>query len=158
LRSLAQSLESKGSRLILRRGPSAATLQRLASETSADTIVYSRLYEPSALDRDRRVAAALGKRDLTVQDHPGNVLFEPGAVLGSAGNPFQVFTAFWNACRRAAEPPKPRPAPVHLAAPDSWPQSLPLDELQLEPVIDWAGGLREAWQPGEPRIHFDAGQ
>jgi deoxyribodipyrimidine photo-lyase len=34
-------------------------------------------------------------------------------------------------------------------APGKWPASLPIAGLQLEPTIDWAGGFREAWRPGE---------
>ncbi len=157
LASLARSLEAAGSRLILRKGPSASALERLAEETAADTVCYSRLHEPSAIERDRRVTGALRRRGITVQDHPDNLLFEPGSITGSSGKPFQVFTAFWNACRRAPEPPKPHSAPARIAAPARWPDSLALDALQLEPVIDWAGGLRESWQPGEHRIGFDAG-
>ena len=41
------------------------------------------------------------------------------------------------------------PAPTNLPAPSKWPKSLALDELELEPKINWADGLRAAWQPGE---------
>jgi deoxyribodipyrimidine photo-lyase len=39
--------------------------------------------------------------------------------------------------------------PKELPAPERWPQSEPLETLRLEPSVDWAGGLKETWQPGE---------
>jgi deoxyribodipyrimidine photo-lyase len=76
-------------------------------------------------------------------------LFEPGSVLNGNGRPFQVFTAFWRACLAAKAPADPLSAPRHLSSPAVWPKSLRLDDLRLEPKIDWAGGIRETWQPGE---------
>src|SRR6202008_3625606 len=108
--------------------PTAETLLRLASETSSDTVCFTRLYEPGALTRDRRVAGTLRERGLTVDEHPGNLLFEPGPIVGTSGKPFKVFTAFWNACRRAPAPPKPRPAPSRITVPAAWPASLLLEE------------------------------
>jgi deoxyribodipyrimidine photo-lyase len=86
---------------------------------------------------------------LSVESHPGNLLFEPGAVLKADGTPFRIFTAFWNACQRAPGPAAPIRAPKRIPAPARWPKSLALSALQLEPEIDWAAGMREAWQPGE---------
>jgi deoxyribodipyrimidine photo-lyase len=156
LKVMRAALAALGSELILRRGPSAEVLTRLASEVGANSVLYNRLYEPAAIARDRRVDAELRAFGLTVTSFPGNQLFEPGTILNSTGKPFQVFTAFWNACRRAPAPVPPQPAPARIAAPDKWPESLPLSELQLEPTIDWAAGLRESWQPGESRLTFDA--
>jgi deoxyribodipyrimidine photo-lyase len=149
LRALGQTLRAHGSSLILRRGPSAEALLRLAAETSTGAVFYSRLPEPAAIARDRQVEAELRGHGLSVTSFPANLLFDPGAIAGAGGKPFQVFTAYWNASRRAPPPHSPRPAPARIAAPGDWPASLPLEDLQLEPTIDWAGGLRECWQPGE---------
>ncbi|HEY0707720.1 MAG TPA: deoxyribodipyrimidine photo-lyase, partial [Polyangia bacterium] len=46
LRALDHALRSLGSRLILRRGPFAATLRALADETGADAVTWTRLCEP----------------------------------------------------------------------------------------------------------------
>jgi len=50
-------------------------------------------------------------------------------------------------------PEAPLPAPVRLIAPERWPVSVPLDSLGLEPAVDWAGGLRQSWVPGERGAH-----
>ena len=36
-----------------------------------------------------------------------------------------------------------------IPTPTRWPQTLSLSDLGLEPKIDWASGIRAAWQPGE---------
>jgi deoxyribodipyrimidine photo-lyase len=48
-----------------------------------------------------------------------------------------------------AVPAEMKPVPDQLVPPSEWPASLEIAELGLEPKIDWAGGLREAWEPGE---------
>jgi deoxyribodipyrimidine photo-lyase len=74
---------------------------------------------------------------------------EPWTILNKSGKPFQVFTPFWRHCLAQSDPPAPLPAPRRLAVPMKWPKSLALEELGLEPRINWAEGLRAAWQPGE---------
>ena len=46
-------------------------------------------------------------------------------------------------------PPRREDAPAHIAAPRHWPATLKLTDLGLEPTIDWTGGLRASWCPGE---------
>jgi deoxyribodipyrimidine photo-lyase len=60
-----------------------------------------------------------------------------------------VFTPFWKHCLTQPDPEPPRPAPSSLPAPNVWPRSARREELKLEPILDWAAGLRRAWQPGE---------
>jgi deoxyribodipyrimidine photo-lyase len=42
-----------------------------------------------------------------------------------------------------------------LAAPHAWPTSAALDELELEPKIDWDKGFKPVWTPGEPGAHAE---
>jgi len=69
--------------------------------------------------------------------------------MNANGRPYQVFTAFWRACQAMPEPGVPLPAPECIPAPERWPESLAIEELGLDPIPDWAGGLREVWTPGE---------
>lgn len=149
LRGLAGALEAAGSRLTLRCGRTADVLAAVARETGARRVVWNRRYEPAAAAVEREVERRLRGGGIDAASYPGNVLFEPGSILNGSGRPFQVFTAFWKACQAAPPPAKPLPAPERIPAPERWPESVALERLGLEPKIDWAGGLREAWKPGE---------
>jgi len=149
LRELQAALRRAGSTLVIRRGPTAAALQQLAEETGARDIFWSRRYEPAELARERHLVHSLRARGITAHVSPGNLLFEPGAICNGSGNPFQVFTPFYKACLAMPAPPEPLKSPTRLAAPKTWPASLDVADLRLAPRPDWAGGLRQAWQPGE---------
>jgi len=149
LRSLDGALRERGSRLVLRRGPTAGALLALARETGADTVLWTRRYEPAVRARDAAVAAALRTAGIAAEEQGGHLLFEPDAVRTGAGQPYQVFTPFWRACLAGPAPDRPLPAPRAIAAPSPWPASLALSELALEPAVDWAEGLRATWTPGE---------
>ncbi len=149
LQSLDTDLRALGSRLILRRGPALDVLRELVSETGADTVVWNRQYEPANLERDDRVRRALSEDGLHVRWYEGALLHEPEAIATKSGEPYRVFSPFWRACLAEGEPPEPLPRPPRLSSPETWPQSLSLGELELEPTIDWAAGIRSAWDPGE---------
>ena len=150
LGSLAASLKALGSRLVIRRGPSLETLRALAGEIGATAVYWNRRYEPVIVARDRGIKETLRGDGLTVESFNAALLFEPWTIANKAGRPFQVFTPFWRHCLTLAEPPVPEDAPGRLAPPRRWPDSEKLEWLELEPHIDWAGGLRQAWRPGEP--------
>jgi deoxyribodipyrimidine photo-lyase len=149
LRELEASLIKRGSKLIVRRGPAAEALLALAAESGAKFIFWNRRYEPAAIARDRELGRRLRERGIAAASCPGNLLFEPGTILNANGKPYQVFTPFWRACLAMPGPEKPYPAPKRLRAPAEWPASLQISKLGLEPKVDWAGGLRQTWRPGE---------
>lgn len=146
---LDRSLRRCGSRLILRRGPTLEALRGLLADSGAAAVFWNRRYEPAVMGRDAVLKAALSRDGVIVESFNGSLLFEPGAVQTRTGQPFRVFTPFWKACLERQEPHLPAQAPTRVPPPRSWPASLDLDELGLEPTIDWAGGLRTCWQPGE---------
>jgi deoxyribodipyrimidine photo-lyase len=149
LEELQAALAQLGSKLIVRRGPTAEALLALASESGAKSIFWNRRYEPATIARDRELEQRLRERGIASESCPGNLLFEPGTILNADGKPYQVFTPFWRACLAMPGPEEPKPAPGRLRAPAEWPASLEISELGLEPEIDWAGGMRQTWRPGE---------
>jgi deoxyribodipyrimidine photo-lyase len=153
LTCLAAQLRQCGSRLLIRQGDSLSALQALQRETGAAAIFWNRRYEPAITARDARLKTTLQQQGITVESCDGALLFEPGQVCNKQGKPFQVFTPFWKACLALPEAANPLPAPVHLPTPDVWPASQPLANLELEPKIDWAAGMRAAWRPGEAGAH-----
>jgi deoxyribodipyrimidine photo-lyase len=149
LRELDARLRELGSRLVIRRGPALETLLALARETSADAIFWNRRYEPAVMRRDAKIKEVLREKNLLAESFNAALLHEPWTIQNQSRKPFQVFTPFWKTCLAKADPAAPLPAFKRLAAPPKWPRSLALEELELEPKINWAGGLRAAWRPGE---------
>lgn len=149
LLAIQESLQSCGSRLLLRQGPTQRALEQLVQETGATAIYWNRRYEPAVRRRDEQLAARFQAAGLEVKTFNAALLHEPPTIQNKSGNPFQVFTPFWRHCRSLPDPPSPLPAPDRIPAPAHWPASVPLAQFQLEPVPDWAGGLRASWQPGE---------
>jgi deoxyribodipyrimidine photo-lyase len=148
LAALDADLRSRGSRLVVCRGPSLAALRRLAAETNASGVCWNRRYEPAAIDRDALVKRELLEEGLAVESFNGSLLREPWEILTGSGSPYRVFTPYWKACLRAGEPPAPRPAPRTLPEPARWPDGEPLESLGLLPPVDWASGMRATWAPG----------
>ncbi len=149
LEALDASLRQRGSRLIIRRGPALAALRALVRQTGAKSVCWSRRYEPSLVARDVKVAEGLRADGLEAETFNSALLFEPWEVKTLAGGPFKVFTPFWKACLHRPAPPAASAAPARLDAPGTWPESEPLDSLELVAKTDWAAGFRPAWEPGE---------
>jgi deoxyribodipyrimidine photo-lyase len=152
LSALGAALVERGSRLVLRVGPTEETLLELAGQTGARGVFWNRRYEPAVAARDARVDAALRARGLATATDLGlpsaNLLWQPEALTTKTGQPFRMFTPFWRASHEQP-PPEPLPAPRELPPPPRWPTSVPLAALGLRPKIAWDAGLRAAWSPGE---------
>ncbi|MEO5641115.1 MAG: deoxyribodipyrimidine photo-lyase [Sphingomicrobium sp.] len=142
LASLAASLDAIGGRLILRRGPAAATIAALADEMGAASIHATRHYEPWW----REIDAALGDR-LTL--HDGDTLVPPEHVRTGAGTQFKVYGPFYRALTAHLPPPRPEPTPTRIDSPATRARSDALDDWRLLPTRpDWATGFHD-WHPGE---------
>ncbi len=148
LLALQDDLKRAGSRLVLRIGPSLDTLRQLLAETGAGAVYWNRRYEPAARERDGHAKQALRDAGLEAESFNAALLHEPWTIQNKSGKPFQVFTPFWRHCLSLPEPPPPLPPVTRLTSPARWPASARLEQLGLLPERDWAGGLRESWQPG----------
>jgi deoxyribodipyrimidine photo-lyase len=144
LKALDGTLREVGLRLTLRRGPTLTVLLALMKETGADVVFWNRRYEPALVERDRKIEVAV-----PAESFNSALLFEPGDISNAASKPFRLFTPFWRACVARGVPGRPTPKPFQLTAPGHWPKSLGLDNLELEPEVDWAKMMRATWQPGE---------
>ena len=150
LTALDKSLQQRGSRLVFRIGGAEETLRALVRETDAGSVFWNRCYEPAAIARDTHIKKALSDAGLDVQSFNAALLHEPWTVKTQQGEPYKVFTPFWRAIRALPKEPIKGAAPKSLRAPDTWPRSQALADASLLPTQpDWAGGMREAWQPGE---------
>ncbi len=150
LRSLEKSLRDLGSRLILRRGPVEQVLRKLATETGASAVYFTRGYEPFQRKLENELKEGLLSQGVECRRFGGQILFEPEKLLNKSGEPFRVYTPFYKNLAGHEPPRFPLPAPAQLAPPAVWPQSDVLESWALEPAKpDWAGGLRAAWTVGE---------
>jgi deoxyribodipyrimidine photo-lyase len=146
LTSLQSSLQSYGSRLILRRGDSVEIIADVAERAGAAEVFTGGSADPWA----RRVDEA-ASRALTVKLHRmrTTTIFHPDSVRTKGGGTYSVYTAFANACLALGSPKQPMAALKTIRAAKS-PISDSLDDWALLPTKpDWASGLRDTWTPGE---------
>jgi deoxyribodipyrimidine photo-lyase len=148
LAALDTDLRQRGGRLCLHKGSAPEVLKALLAETGASAIHAARGYEPWEAELERSVTALCKAQSAAFRTYGGRLLFEPEAIRTAAGQHYRMFTPFWRACLAAGAPRAPLPAPRLIRCADA--ESDPLASLDLLPARpDWAGGLRETWQPGE---------
>jgi deoxyribodipyrimidine photo-lyase len=146
---LSADLEALGSRLIIRRGPAENALHSLLCESGADSVFWSRRYEPALIARDAQIKQSLVRKGITAVSFNAALLYEPWEIATKQRAPYQVFTPFWRACLAKGQLPPPLPTPERLPVCEPTIDSEPIQSLELLPRIDWAQGMNEAWQPGE---------
>ena len=131
---LAKSLDENGSKLILRRGKAIDVLRELIKETGADTVYWSRLYDPESKARDTDVKAALKDDGITAESFKGHVLFEPWTVETKTGGFYKVYTPMWKSVR-GTDLPAALPTPGTIPSPDEWPASDDIADWQMDAAM-----------------------
>jgi len=149
LLALEASLQSIGSSLVLRRGAAAKIIPELARTTGAGVVFWNEIAQgPHQVVADQ-LATALEAVGVKAKILPGDLLAPPASVRNKDGRGLRVFTPFWRRVLALGDPPAPLPAPKALRHAAGL-ESCSLESFGLEPTApDWAGGLRQAWQPGE---------
>jgi deoxyribodipyrimidine photo-lyase len=147
LAALGAAFDAIGSRLTLRQGDALDHLMSLIDETGARDLHFNRRFEPAGLADDARIVTELRARGIEVHEHGGNRLHQPWALKTLKGDPFRVFTPFWRRLAESYEAPPRHAQPRRLAAPDRWPRSGTLDDLQV--TAPWSTGMAAHWRPGE---------
>jgi deoxyribodipyrimidine photo-lyase len=147
LDALRQSLEKRGSRLILHRGATLSLLRHIIGETGARTIHFNRRFDPPGVALDQQVSEALRADGIEVEDHDANYLHEPWQLRTKQGEPFKVFTPFWRRLSDQYSPPALGGAPRRWPSPTPPAKSEPIEKFSSE--HHWTKGFDEAWQPGE---------
>jgi deoxyribodipyrimidine photo-lyase len=149
LAALAASLEAIGSRLILRRGAAREVLEDIVAHAKPAAVVWNRLYDAAAIDRDSGIKAWLKDDGIACESFNASLLNEPWTVKNGSGLPYKVFTPYWRAARDQLHQVHAEPGPTALAAPEHWPNSEALAGWKLHPTQpDWSKGF-DLWTPGE---------
>ncbi|WP_233265410.1 cryptochrome/photolyase family protein [Leifsonia sp. AG29] len=153
LTALAEELEERGARLTIRRGRSEEVLDRLLAETGAGAVFWNRRYGAAERRIDEAIKTAARDRGIEASSFGANLLFEPWTVRTGSGTAFSVYSPFWRACLSLPAPRKPLAAPRTVRGHEER-DGLSIPDLDLLPKHpDWAGGLRDAWEPGERAAH-----
>lgn len=94
---LKEALTKQGGDLIVLHGKPLLEIPKLAKSLDATAVYVNHDYEPVAIKRDRDVAAALEKQDISFHHFKDQVIFEKEEVMNNAGRPYGVFTPYKNA-------------------------------------------------------------
>jgi deoxyribodipyrimidine photo-lyase len=118
LRDLDGSLRERAGRLVLRRGPWAETIMRLAIDLGAGTIHVSDDVSAFAQRRLSALAQSTSTQRIGLVRHPGVTVVPAGAINPSGGGEFKVFTPYHR--RWLEQPWRPLvPPPAQLDVPGS---------------------------------------
>ncbi|MEO6841253.1 MAG: deoxyribodipyrimidine photo-lyase [Bradyrhizobium sp.] len=162
LRALQASLHAIGSSLVLRHGPAAKVITALAQEAGAHAVYRNDVAQAPYQAQADQVTAGLEAIGVASHSFAGDLLVNPIQIRNKEGRGLRVFTPFWKRVQALGDPPKPLPAPKALGNDlDSAPSvaSDRLEDWDLEPTRpDWAGGLRERWNPGEKSAQARLGE
>ncbi len=113
---LDATLRERGSALIVRHGFAVEEIPRLAAELQVEAVFANHDYEPAAIERDARVAAALAAAGRDLRTFKDQVIFDKDELLTAAGKPYTVFTPYKIAWLKKLAPFYVRPYPVERYA------------------------------------------
>ncbi|WP_147653706.1 cryptochrome/photolyase family protein [Vulcaniibacterium gelatinicum] len=152
LAALDAALRARGSRLRLFHGPTLPALQSLVAISGAEAVFWNRRYEPAVERRDATIKRTLRRQGVRAESFNGALLLEPWELATRQGDPYRVFTPFWNAAQAALRPPRTWDAPARFdPLPDDAdvPEGVSLAGLDLAPPRSWDEGFWRRFTPGE---------
>jgi deoxyribodipyrimidine photo-lyase len=137
LQALDARLRARGSRLVVLEGRASEELPPLAGRVGARVVSGARNYEPGALERERRVQAALSRAGVEVRLRDAAFVHAPGTIVKDDGTPYRVFGAFARAwSQRGVREP--------AAAPRAWVATAELDGVGIACPLARIGDLLAA--------------
>ncbi len=147
--SLKQNLKSLNLDLIIKMGKTIEIIENIIAETGATAVFLHKSYEPAHIQNDKLLEKALQKKGITVHFFEGTLLFNPASIHTKEGNPFKVFTAFWNHCLKFHEPRSLTNTIQPVQPAKSTLSTLSVDDLKLlqnNPLekLDWSPGEKQA--------------
>lgn len=96
IEELKQALRAKNGDLMVIYGKAIDEIPKLAHQLKVGAVFANHDYEPSAINRDTKVATALQKHGIEFHHFKDQVIFEKDEVLNLSGKPYGVFTPYKN--------------------------------------------------------------
>lgn len=153
LQELSHSLSQIGSRLVLRSGDVTDVLIDLIGETDADTLYFSRQYEPYASNLENQIHTQLSE-EIEVKRFKGYLLHEPESIRTGSNQPYKVFTPFYKSYLKSSQALHPIQAPEKIISYTKKVSSELLNKWDLLPTNpNWACKFSDHWIPGENGAH-----
>ncbi len=153
LQALDADLRKAGGQLHVLRGAASEIIPAIARSADASAVYWTRRYDAAGIAIDTGIKKMLTGRGVDARSFNGQLLVEPWDVATKTGTPYGVFTPFWKSVRAGLQPDQSLARVTRITGapwPKAAPKALALDDLALLPSKpDWAGGLRERWEPGE---------
>ena len=164
LAALGQRRGQPGVRLLVRHGPGATEVTRLARDLGVQAVYANHDDEPQALRRDAAVRGALADAGIALHTGKDHLIFERNEVLSGVGTPYAVFTPYKKAWLAKVDPfftrgyEVERHAAALAAPPDGVATDLPtlagigfaptnLAQLPIEPGSAGARALLDDFMP-----------
>jgi deoxyribodipyrimidine photo-lyase len=97
IKALKDDLLVNGGDLIVRYGKATEEIPNLAKQLKVQAVYSNRDYEPSAIQRDAKVASKLADFGVSFHQYKDQVIFEQEEILTQIGKPYSVFTPYKHA-------------------------------------------------------------
>ena len=153
LKQLTRQLQKLNTTLVFRRGDTQEVLQQIIDQTEAQSLYFTRHYEPYSVALEQELNNNLENK-VDVRRFKGYLLHEPDQVLTQSGEPYKVFTPFYKSCMQQVHSYTPLKAPKSIP---SYAKKLPsesIDDWELLPTQpNWAFQFNSHWNPGEVGAH-----
>lgn len=94
LTSLKKELQALGSDLLVYYDNPQSAWKNITKEYTVKAVYANTDYEPYAQERDERIKNELSEKKITFNTYKDQLIFEPGEILKSDGNPYVVYTPF----------------------------------------------------------------
>ena len=125
LHDLRESLEHRGSTLVVRRGDPAGATLAVAAATRASTVHIAADVSSHARNREHRLRRACAASGVELVVHPSATVVPPGELNTGGRAHYRVFTPYWHAWR-AHSWRAPARTPRSLHAPSRVPAAQPI--------------------------------
>jgi deoxyribodipyrimidine photo-lyase len=94
VKALKESLQRQASDLWVFYGKPKEVFQKLFSEHDISAVYTNHDYEPSAIERDQKIAELCHEKKISFHSFKDQVIFEKGEVVTEAQNPYTVYTPY----------------------------------------------------------------